>query len=153
MLFKMFGLGIRSDIFSVRTRMQTKYEILGKWAIPLFCWETVFAKSSELLLDSCPTVWKFLSDRKEKCRTNFTGFCFVVILVSSYPVNTANLMKNMQEYVQSSSIKDQVTQNYRQGIFLDYFFVGHTVRQTDKIRRTFLKFCGFVRQTGGFRED
>ena len=30
MLFKMFGLGIRSHIFIVRTRMQTKYESLGK---------------------------------------------------------------------------------------------------------------------------
>ena len=47
-------------------------------------------------------------------------------------------------YVQSSLIEDQVTQKQCLGIFLDEFFVGHTVRQTDKICRTFLKFGGFV---------
>ena len=39
--------------------------------------------------------------------------------------------------------------------FLDnnFFFVGHTVRQADKIRRTVQKFASFVRQTGGFRKE
>ena len=55
--------------------------------------------------------------------------------------------------MQSSSIKDQVSQKHSLGVFLDYFFVEHTVRQTDKICRTFPKFGSFVRQTGGFRED
>ena len=44
-----------------------------------------------------------------------------------------------RKYVHSSSTEDQVIQE--------------TVRQTDKIRRTFPKFGGFVRQTSSFRED
>ena len=42
--------------------------------------------------------------------------------------------------MQSSSIEDQVTHKHCLSVFLDYFFVGQTVRQTDKICRTFLKF-------------
>ena len=49
--------------------------------------------------------------------------------------------------MQFSSIEDQVTQNT---VWAFFWIIS---RQTDKIHRTFPKFSGFVRQTGGFCED